>query len=158
MSTHHRPPPPSPGTDGLPWTASDALVAVAAAALDLLGYSMGGPDGSPPIALTAVVLLVLGAVPLLTRRRYPLASLSGVLVLGLALNLSVAVPQHFNCALCVALFAVARSRGIAVAAARPASSRPRCRSSGGATRGPRRSPEWRSTCSPRPWSSPRPRC
>ncbi|WP_329485335.1 histidine kinase [Kitasatospora sp. NBC_01246] len=116
MSTHHRPPPPSPGTDGLPWTASDALVAVAAAALDLLGYSMGGPDGSPPIALTAVVLLVLGAVPLLTRRRYPLASLSGVLVLGLALNLSVAVPQHFNCALCVALFAVARSRGIAVAA------------------------------------------
>ncbi|MFJ7279988.1 sensor histidine kinase [Kitasatospora sp. NPDC098663] len=127
MSTHHRPlpqqppPPPQqpsspPRVDGLPWTASDALVAVGAAALDLLGYSFGGPDESQPIALTALALLVLAAMPLLTRRRYPLASLAGVLVLGLALNLSGPVPQHFNCTLCVALFAVASSRGIAVAA------------------------------------------
>ncbi|MFJ9843362.1 sensor histidine kinase [Kitasatospora sp. NPDC101155] len=116
MSTHHRPLPPSPRADGLPWTASDALVAVGAAALDLLGYTVGGLDGSQPIALTALVLLVLAAMPLLTRRRYPLASLAGVLVLGLALNLSGPVPQHFNGTLCVALFAVARSRGIAMAA------------------------------------------
>ncbi|MFE6049966.1 sensor histidine kinase [Kitasatospora sp. NPDC056446] len=65
----------------------------------LLGYSLGGPgeDGpgeDGPIALTALVLLVLAAVPLLTRRRYPLASLTGVLVLGLALNLSGPVPQE----------------------------------------------------------------
>lgn len=115
MSTHHQSLPPSPRADGLPWTASDALLAVGAAALDLLGYTVGGPDGSRPIAPTALVLLVLAAMPLLTRRRYPLASLAGVLVLGLALNLSGPVPQHFNCTLCVALFAVARSRGIAVA-------------------------------------------
>ncbi|MFG2910109.1 sensor histidine kinase [Kitasatospora sp. NPDC048286] len=118
MSTHHEPPPPppSPRTDGLPWTASDGLLAVGAAALDLLGYGLGGPDGSRPVALTALVLLVLAAMPLLTRRRYPLASLAVVLALGLALNLSGPVPHHFNCTLCVALFAVARSRGIAVAA------------------------------------------
>ncbi|MEU9047578.1 MULTISPECIES: histidine kinase [unclassified Kitasatospora] len=116
MSTHHRPLPPSPRADGLPWTASDALLAVGAAALDLLGYTVDGPDGSQPITLTALVLLVLAAMPLLTRRRYPLASLVVVLVLGLALNLSGPVPHHFNCTLCVALFAVARSRGIAVAA------------------------------------------
>ncbi|MFJ2808736.1 sensor histidine kinase [Kitasatospora sp. NPDC087271] len=121
MSTHHRPlllpqpQQPPPRADGLPWTASDALVAVGAAALDLLGYSIGGPDGSQPIALTALVLLVLAAMPLLTRRRYPLASLTAVLALGLALNLSGPVPQHFNCTLCIALFAVARSRGLVVA-------------------------------------------
>ncbi|MFD4538088.1 sensor histidine kinase [Kitasatospora sp. NPDC058397] len=124
MSTHHRPlplpqpqsPQSPPRADGLPWTASDALVAVGSAALDLLGYSIGSPDGSQPIALTALVLLVLAAMPLLTRRRYPLASLTGVLALGLALNLSGPVPQHFNCTLCIALFAVARSRGLVVAA------------------------------------------
>ncbi|MGW1174728.1 sensor histidine kinase [Kitasatospora sp. NPDC002543] len=116
MSTHHEPPPPAPRTDGLPWTAGDALLAVGAAVLDLLGYTVGGPDGSRPVALTALVLLVLAAMPLLTRRRYPLASLAVVLVLGLALNLSGPVPHHFNCTLCVALFAVARSRGLAVAA------------------------------------------
>ncbi|WP_051966714.1 sensor histidine kinase [Kitasatospora mediocidica] len=116
MSTHHRPLPASPRADGLPWTASDALVAVGAAVLDLLGYSVGTLDGSQPIALAALVLLVLAAMPLLTRRRYPLASLAGVLVLGLALNLSGPVPHHFNCTLCVALFAVARSRGVGVAA------------------------------------------
>ncbi|MFJ8476954.1 sensor histidine kinase [Kitasatospora sp. NPDC094011] len=128
MSTPHRPlpptptqpppppPSPSPGADGLPWTASDALLAVGAAALDLLGYTVGGPDGTQPIAVTAVVLLVLAAMPLLTRRRYPLTSLAAVLLLGLALNLSGPVPNHFNCTLCVALFAAARSRGIAVVA------------------------------------------
>ncbi|MFE9568711.1 sensor histidine kinase [Streptomyces sp. NPDC006692] len=116
MSTHHRPLPPSPGADGLPWTASDALLAVGAAALDLIGYTLGGPDGSQPIALTALVLLVLAAMPLLVRRRYPLASLAVVLLLGVALNLSGSVPNHFNSTLCVALFAVARSRGVAVAA------------------------------------------
>ncbi|MFJ4185114.1 sensor histidine kinase [Kitasatospora sp. NPDC089509] len=107
-------PPSSPGADGLPWTASDALLAVGAAALDLLGYTVGGPDGTQPIAVTAVVLLVLAAMPLLTRRRYPLTSLAAVLLLGLALNLSGPVPNHFNCTLCVALFAVARARSIAV--------------------------------------------
>ncbi|WP_406202583.1 histidine kinase [Kitasatospora sp. NBC_01560] len=116
MSTYHRPLPPSPRADGLPWTASDALLAVGAAGLDLLGYTLGGPDGSRPIALTALVLLVLAAMPLLTRRRYPLASLAVVLLLGVALNLSGSVPHHFNCTLSVALFAVARSRGTAVAA------------------------------------------
>ncbi|MFI9329617.1 sensor histidine kinase [Kitasatospora sp. NPDC052868] len=91
-------------------------MAVGAAALDLLGYTIGGQDQDRPIALTAVVLLVLAAMPLLTRRRYPLASLAAVLALGVALNLGVLVPHHFNSTLCVALFAVARCRGIAVAA------------------------------------------
>ncbi|MFF4920753.1 sensor histidine kinase [Kitasatospora sp. NPDC001261] len=124
MSTHHGPllplplplrPSPEPSGAGLPWTAGDALVAVGVAVLDLLGYTIGGSDGRPPIAATALVLLVLAAVPLLTRRRHPLASLAGVLVLGLALNLSVSMPPHFTGTLCVALFAVARSRGVAVA-------------------------------------------
>ncbi|QCX77218.1 Sensor histidine kinase DesK [Streptomyces sp. YIM 121038] len=115
MSTHHRPL-PSSRADGLPWTAGDALVAVGAAVVDLLGYTIGDPDGGRPVSLTALVLLVLAAVPLLTRRGYPLASLAGVLVLGLALNLSGPMPHHFNGTLAVALFAVARSCGLAVAA------------------------------------------
>ncbi|WJV48116.1 sensor histidine kinase [Streptomyces flavofungini] len=116
MSTHHRPLPPSPRANRLPWTAGDALVATGAAVVDVLGYTVGGPDGDRPVSATALVLLVLAAVPLLTRRRYPLASLAGVLALGLALNLSGPMPHHFNGTLIVALFAVARSRGLAVAA------------------------------------------
>ncbi|ARX84161.1 hypothetical protein SMD44_03598 [Streptomyces alboflavus] len=87
-------------------------MAVGAAVIDLLGYTVDGQS----VSLTALVLLVLAAVPLLTRRHYPLASLAGVLVLGLALNLSGPVPHHFNGTLVVALFAVARSCGAAVAA------------------------------------------
>ncbi|QDQ09624.1 sensor histidine kinase [Streptomyces spectabilis] len=116
MSTHHRPLPSSPRDDGLPWTASDVLVAAGAAAVDLLGYTVGGPGDGQPVSLTALVLLVVAAVPLLTRRCYPLASLAGVLVLGLALNLSVPMTHHFNGTLAVALFAVARYRGLAVTA------------------------------------------
>ncbi|MCI3928893.1 sensor histidine kinase [Streptomyces sp. AN091965] len=116
MSTHHRPLPPSPRPSGRPWTVSDWLVAVGAAVVDLLGYTVGGPGGGQPVSLTALVLLVLAAVPLLTRRRHPLASLTGVLVLGLALNLSGPMPHHFNGTLTVALFAVARSCRLAVVA------------------------------------------
>ncbi|MCI3928843.1 sensor histidine kinase [Streptomyces sp. AN091965] len=116
MSTHHRPLPSSPRADGLPWTASDVLVAAGAAVVDILGYTTGGRGDGRPVSLTALVLLVLAAVPLLTRRRYPLASLAGVLALGVALNMSGPMPHHFNGTLTVALFAVARSCGPVVAA------------------------------------------
>ncbi|MEU7582301.1 histidine kinase [Streptomyces sp. NPDC041068] len=116
MSTRHRCLPLSSGAGGEPWTVSDWLVAVGAAVVDLLGYTVGGPGDGRPVSLTALVLLVLAAVPLLTRRRHPLASLAGVLVLGLALNLSGPMPHHFNGTLAVALFAVARSCSLTVAA------------------------------------------
>ncbi|MFE0465448.1 sensor histidine kinase [Kitasatospora sp. NPDC058965] len=97
--------------DALLWSRNEALVAVGAAVVDVLGYTIGGLDQNYPVALLGLVLLVLTALPLLTVRRYPLASLASVLTLGLVMDLSVSVTNHFSLTFAVALFGFARSRG-----------------------------------------------
>ncbi|MFB7122138.1 sensor histidine kinase [Kitasatospora sp. NPDC056273] len=109
------------GGDAVPWTRDDALVAVAAAALDLVGYSLGsvsgdgGPGGGGATAL-GVVLIVLPALPLLFRRSHPVSALAAVLALGAAENLSAPPSTHFGFALSVALYSVARVRTAPVTA------------------------------------------
>ncbi|GAB2699030.1 sensor histidine kinase [Kitasatospora kifunensis] len=95
--------------DGLPWTRSDALLCVAAAVVDLLGYTLVGLDRNQPVTAAGLLLFVLAALPLLVQRRYPRASLTAVLAVNLTVNLAVpGVGHHFGASLAVALFAAAR--------------------------------------------------
>lgn len=102
--------------DALLWSRNEALLAVGAAVVDVLGYTIGGLDENHPISLLGLVLLLLTALPLLTVRRHPLVSLASVLTLGLVMNLSVPVTNHFSLTFAVALFGFARSRGPALTA------------------------------------------
>ncbi|WEV28657.1 sensor histidine kinase [Streptomyces sp. 71268] len=105
-----------PGREGLPWTRNDALVAVAAGVLDLVGFTIVIQSEQGYVPVAGCLLMVASAVPLLVRRRAPLLTLAAMLLFGLALNLSVSVPQHFNATTAVALFTVARSQRPAVTA------------------------------------------
>ncbi|WP_329376343.1 sensor histidine kinase [Streptomyces sp. NBC_01351] len=89
------------------WTRNDALVAVGAAATDLIGFSLGArTDGG---SLTMAIVPVLSALPLLVRRTHPVAALAAVLALGVVLNLATPLAPHFPLTLVVALYSVARS-------------------------------------------------
>ncbi|OIJ88254.1 sensor histidine kinase [Streptomyces colonosanans] len=105
-----------PGGESLPWTRNDALVAVGAAVVDLIGFVFGTQATLGHVPAVGCVLLVVPALPLLVRRRAPVPVLAAVLLFGLALNLSVPMPQHFNATLVVALYTVVRLRGLAVTA------------------------------------------
>jgi len=106
-----------PGGDVLPWTRNDALVAVGAAAVDLISFGLAMQATLGYIPAVGFLVMVVSALPLLARRRAPIWVLMAVLLLGLALNLSVPLPQHFNATLAVALYTVVRSRSLAVTAA-----------------------------------------
>lgn len=101
----------------LNWTRNDALVAIAAVVVDLVGYALGAAEDGRPLTVSALVLVVLTAPCLLARRVRPVAVLAAVLALGLALNLVASQGPHFSAAATVALYSVARVRGPAVTAA-----------------------------------------
>lgn len=105
------------GAAAFTWTRNDALVAIGAAAVDLLGYSIGTTQDGRPLTVPALALAVLAALCLLARRHRPVATLGAVLVLGIALNLTTPVFPHFAAGLAVALYSVARLRGPAVTVA-----------------------------------------
>ncbi|MFC5143406.1 sensor histidine kinase [Streptomyces aureoversilis] len=105
-----------PGGDTLPWTRNDALVAVGAAAVDLIGFTLASQIDLGYVPPGGCVLMVVSALPLLARRRAPVLTLAAVLLFGLGLNLSVPVAQHFNATIVVALYTVVRTRRAAVAA------------------------------------------
>ncbi|WP_081982933.1 sensor histidine kinase [Streptacidiphilus albus] len=107
--------PARPGARSLPWTRNDALVAAGSAVMDLFGYTMTSLDDSRPLSVPGLVLSAAAALPLLLRRRHPLAVLAGVLAVSLVLNLSAPLSDRFPCTVMVALFAVSRSRPLAVA-------------------------------------------
>jgi signal transduction histidine kinase len=103
--------------DTLPWTRNDALLCVAAAVLDLLGYTLGSVDQNQPVMAAGLLLFVLAALPLLVQRRYPRASLMAVLAVNLTANLAVpGMTHHFGTTLGLALFAAARASSAAVTA------------------------------------------
>ncbi|MER5640409.1 sensor histidine kinase [Kitasatospora sp. NPDC002227] len=102
--------------EGTPWTRSDALVAVGAAGIDLLGYSLGNSGAGLPVSVTGSVLVVLAALPLLARRRYPVVVLAAVLLVSAAFNLLGPQLTHFGAAPAVALYSVARVSRPAVTA------------------------------------------
>lgn len=101
----------------LNWTRNDALVAIAAVVVDMVGYSLGAAEDGRPLTVSALVLVVLTAPCLLARRVRPVAVLCAVLALGLALNLITSQGPHFSAGATVALYSVARVRGPAVTAA-----------------------------------------
>lgn len=106
-----------PSGETLPWTRNDGLVAVGAAALDLIGFTLSSHADLGYVPAAGFALLVVSALPLLARRRAPLSTLAAVLVVNLVLNLTVPVSQHFNITVVVALYTVVRFRGRAVTAA-----------------------------------------
>ncbi|MFE0700933.1 sensor histidine kinase [Streptomyces sp. NPDC058872] len=103
---------PAPGSvpapERLAWDRGDALVAIGAAAVDLVGYSLGAADQGRPLTLVGCALLVLAALCLVLRRTRPLTALVGVLGLGAVLNFVTPLQGHFTAALVVALYTVAR--------------------------------------------------
>lgn len=106
------------GADRLTWTRHDALMAIAAAAVDLVGFSQGDPSETVSLSLAAAFALVLAALSLVARRSHPVTVLAVVLVLGVVPNLATPVPTpHVPISLAVALYAVVRFRRPAVAAA-----------------------------------------
>ncbi|MFJ5232363.1 sensor histidine kinase [Kitasatospora sp. NPDC088391] len=109
--------PPRAGRTAVLWTQTDAMIAVGAALLDVLGFllldAMGG-EGTTSLA--GFLLLVLSALPLLARRRAPLRALAVVLVLQGGADLLGPGTPHFGAVLAVALYAVARAGSVGVTA------------------------------------------
>ncbi|WP_106437642.1 MULTISPECIES: sensor histidine kinase [Kitasatospora] len=100
------------------WTHADALLVVAAALADVLGYLLlGAMDGGGAAPIAGMLCLALSAVPLLARRRAPVPALAGVLALQAVADLAGPGTPHFGAALVLALFSAARASGVAVSAA-----------------------------------------
>ncbi|MFE3505197.1 sensor histidine kinase [Kitasatospora sp. NPDC059160] len=105
-------------TDRLPWTRTDAMVAIGAGALDLIGYVLLGPaTGALSMSVPGFAVVVLAGLPLLARRSRPVPALAAVLVLQAAADLLSPRGPHFGAVLVVALYSVAVSRGVPVTAA-----------------------------------------
>ncbi|MFD7451922.1 sensor histidine kinase [Kitasatospora sp. NPDC059827] len=110
--------PPEDWTDRLPWTRTDAMVAIGAGALDLIGYVLLGPaTGALSMSVPGFAVVVLAGLPLLARRSRPVPALAAVLVLQAAADLLSPRGPHFGAVLVVALYSVAVSRGVPVTAA-----------------------------------------
>ncbi|MCK7621631.1 sensor histidine kinase [Streptomyces sp. RS10V-4] len=102
----------------LPWTQTDALVAIGASTLDLLAYLLRGQmPGAGGITVAGIVLVVLSGLPLLARRSRPLPALAAALVLQVAIDLSAPAGIRFGAVLAVAVYSVGHRRTIAVTAA-----------------------------------------
>ncbi|MFB7268270.1 histidine kinase, partial [Streptomyces nojiriensis] len=91
-----------------PWTRNDALVAIAAGATDLVGFSLGSLTEGGSLSVTAAALLVVSAMTLLARRVHPLPVLAAVLALGALVNMAAPLSPHFTLSLTIALYSVAR--------------------------------------------------
>ncbi|MEU6969260.1 sensor histidine kinase [Kitasatospora aureofaciens] len=107
---------PTEGTVvGLSWGRPDALVAIGAGAIDLLGYLfLGEVAGARGLTVPGLALIVLSALPLLARHSRPVSVLAAVLVLQAAIDLTAPIGPHFGAVLTVALFSVGRSRSVPV--------------------------------------------
>ncbi|MEU9160767.1 sensor histidine kinase [Streptomyces sp. NPDC048424] len=103
------------GAERPPWTRNDALVAVAAGTIDLVGYSLGMQTEGRVLSVTAAVSLIVSAMPLIARRARPVTVLAAVLALGVLVNVSTPPTPHFTLTLLVALYTVARFSRPAVA-------------------------------------------
>ncbi|ARE78700.1 hypothetical protein B6R96_02130 [Streptomyces sp. Sge12] len=123
MSTHAGTSADTEGDRG-PWTRNDALVAVAAGAADLVGFSLGTLTEGGSLSVTAAALLVVSSMTLLARRVRPLLVLGAVLALGALVNLAAPLSPHFTLSLTIALYTVARTHRPAVVAAAAAAAAP----------------------------------
>ncbi|MDQ0986770.1 sensor histidine kinase [Streptomyces sp. V2I9] len=106
--------PTSSRGEAAPWTRNDALVAVGAAALDLIGFTLSSQDVQGFVPVAGCLLMTVSGLALLARRRAPLLTFGAVLAIGLAVHLSWPVGQGLNASMIVALYSVVRVRGAAV--------------------------------------------
>ncbi|MEU8678795.1 sensor histidine kinase [Streptomyces sp. NPDC048560] len=101
---------PHIGGAGPAWTRNDALVAGGACALNLLSYVFfNDPDGRHDVQVAGFLLVALAALPLLARRRHPVAALTAVLALDATASVLAPLPSHFGAVLAVALYSVVRT-------------------------------------------------
>ncbi|MGW7411138.1 sensor histidine kinase [Streptomyces sp. NPDC054863] len=78
--------------------------------MNLLSYVFfNDPAGRHDVSVAGFLLVALAAVPLLARRRHPVAVLAAVLVLDVTAALTVPLPSHFGAVLMVALYSVTRA-------------------------------------------------
>ncbi|MEU0666468.1 sensor histidine kinase [Streptomyces lavendulocolor] len=105
-----------PGGPGL-WTQADGLVAVGAAAVDLVGFTVTSQMDQGHVPVAGCLVVMVASLFLLARRRSPLAVLACVLVANLSLNWFSSVGQHYGAATVVALYTVVRHHRAAVGAA-----------------------------------------
>ncbi|MCW5254490.1 histidine kinase [Streptomyces sp. SHP 1-2] len=96
------------------WTRDDVLVAVGAAALDLIGFVLTSQDVQGFVPVAGCLPMAVSVLVLLLRRRAPVLAFVAVLAVGLAVHLSWPVGQGFNAAMVVALYSLVRLRGPAV--------------------------------------------
>ncbi|MFD8480336.1 sensor histidine kinase [Kitasatospora sp. NPDC059673] len=102
--------------DGLPWSQADALVAVGAGLLDVLGYLLfAAAEGGPGVP--GFLLALISGLPLLARRTHPVPMFAGVLLLQAGTNLAEPIGIHFGAVLTVALYTLARHSRLRVTAA-----------------------------------------
>ncbi|WP_406253445.1 sensor histidine kinase [Streptomyces atratus] len=93
-----------------PWTRNDALVTGGACVMNLLSYVFfDDPDGRHDVSVAGFLFVALAAMPLLARRRHPVAALAAALALDATAALTVPLPSHFGAVLVVALYSVARA-------------------------------------------------
>ncbi|MFJ4877013.1 sensor histidine kinase [Streptomyces sp. NPDC088745] len=94
-----------------PWTRNDALVTGGACVMNLLSYVFFDGSGTAhSVHAAGFLLLALGALPLLVRRRQPVAAFAAVLGLDAVATVTVPLPQHVGAVLVVALYTVGRAR------------------------------------------------
>ncbi|MDJ0383088.1 sensor histidine kinase [Streptomyces sp. G-G2] len=98
------------GDTGIPpWTRQDGLVAIGAAVVDLIAYTLASQSAGWPVMASGILLLVVSALPLLARRTHPLSVFAAVLVLEVALRVALPVTPGLNTTLVVALYSVVRA-------------------------------------------------
>ncbi|MEV4309264.1 sensor histidine kinase [Nonomuraea sp. NPDC049624] len=94
----------------LPWSRNDALVTGGACVMNLLSYVFfNASDGPHTVSVTGFLFVAVTALPLLARRRHPVAVLAAVLALDATATLTVPLPRHFGAVLVVALYSAARA-------------------------------------------------
>ena len=98
------------------WSRHDGLVAVGAAAVDLVGFTVTSQMDQGSVPAAGCLVVVAASLFLLARRRAPLSVLVGVLATNLSLNWFSVVGQHYGAATVVALFTVVRHHRAVVSA------------------------------------------
>ncbi|MFJ8695082.1 sensor histidine kinase [Streptomyces roseolilacinus] len=100
-----------------PWSQHDGFVAVGAAAVDLVGFTVTSRLDRGHVPVAGCLVVVAASLFLLARRRTPLGVLACVLAANLSLNWFGPVGQHYGAATVVALYTAVRHHSAAVGAA-----------------------------------------
>ncbi|MFE5729649.1 sensor histidine kinase [Streptomyces sp. NPDC056528] len=99
------------------WSRNDGLVAVGAAAVDLVGFTVTSQMDRGHVPVAGCLVVVAASLFLLARRRAPLRVLACVLAANLSLNWFSSVGLHYGAATVVALYTAVRHHRAAVGAA-----------------------------------------